>query len=158
MSAPQRRKGKPNRGGGRFNSSRGSGGGGGGRGRGRGVQRGRGGGGGHGGGGFCGGKKGGDSAAAMGYLGDSVVVGRDDYDDYDNTPRFVTTLQAICLLDVLELRPTLPAVTPLKLRELCVAFPAVTPQHCCDARRPIARRLRVRERRPQVLSACVPGM
>ena len=99
MSAPQRRKGKPNRGGGRFNSSRGSSGG---RGRGRGGPRGRGrggghGAGGHGGGGFCGGKKGGDSAAAMGYLGDSVVVGRDEYDDYDHTPRFVTTLEAICL-------------------------------------------------------------
>lgn len=112
MSAPQRRKGKPNRGGGRFNRSRGSSGGGG-HGHGKGGGHGRGGGhgtggsggprgrgrgrGSHGGGGggFCGGRKGADSAAAMGYLGDSVVVGRDEYNDYDNKPRFVTTHRLI---------------------------------------------------------------
>ena len=94
MSAPQRRKGKPNRGGGRFNRPRGSSGG---HGHSTGG-RGRGGGGKHGGGGrggFGGGRKGADGASAMGYLGDSVVVGRDEYGDYNNTPRFVINLKGI---------------------------------------------------------------
>ena len=42
-------------------------------------------------------------------------------------------------LNTRELCPNLPAVTPLTLLELCLAFPAVSPQHCCEARRPIAR-------------------
>ena len=97
MSAPQRRKGKPNRGGGRFNRPRGSSGAhahsrGGGHGRGRGGGGKHGGGGG---GGFSGGRKGADGASAMGYLGDSVVVGRNEYDGYNNTPRFVSNLNGI---------------------------------------------------------------
>ena len=42
----------------------------------------------------------------------------------------------------------MPAVTPLTLFELCLAFPAMTPQHCCDARRPIARLHTRRSRAP----------
>ena len=58
-------------------------------------------------------------------------------------------------LQTLELCLTLPAVTPLTLLELSLAFPAVTPQHCCDARRPIAR---LRTRRSRAPSAGVKCM